>query len=115
MSAATVPELKDFRKEAIANLEELKSSYMNLIKSGDDADEKPRIDRLERAVRLLPGLLKTEEGLLSSVEDTERRRQLEESLEPLFTVLRRVLGSEFDTKREDILAALEAELKNNGS
>ncbi len=105
-----------FRRKAIDDLEKLKNRYLDMVHSDDGGEtDQSNIQRFERAMRLLPGLLKTEENLLSSAEDAEQRRRLEESLEPLFTVLRKVLGSEFDSKREEILAALEAKLKNNGS
>jgi hypothetical protein len=109
MNETTVIDLKGFREKAIEELEEIKKSYLAMVKSKTD------IQNLERAVRLLPGLLKTEESLRSSVEETERRERLEKELEPLFRVLRQELGVEFDRKREDILAALEAELKSNGA
>lgn len=107
-------DLKGFRSQAIDQLEKLKNEYLNLVRSRDEkaAD---RIKNLERAVRLLPGLLKTEEDLRSSVALEEGKEKLEESLEPLFAVLRRVLGSEFDRKRPQILAALEAELNSHGA
>lgn len=104
-----------FRRKAIADLEDLKERYLELVRSGNQKVDQERIQNLERAARLLPGLLKTEETLLTSVEETEARRRLEESLEPLFAVLSRVLGAEFVSKREEILAALEAELKCNGA
>lgn len=104
-----------FRRKAIDDLEKLKNRYLDMVHSDDGGEtDQSNIQKFERAMRLLPGLLKTEEGLLSSAEDAEQRRRLEESLEPLFAVLSREL-KEFDTKREDILAALEDELKNNGS
>lgn len=109
MNQTEVKDLKKFRKEAIEDLDDLKKSYLTMVKSETD------IQNLERAVRLLPGLLKTEESLRSSVEETERRERLEKELEPLFRVLRQELGVEFDRKREDIIAALEAELKRNGA
>ena len=109
MNQTAVKDLKEFRKEAIEDLDALKKSYLKMVKSEED------IQNLERAVRLLPGLLKTEENLLTSVEQDERRKRLEDSLEPLFVVLSRVLGAEFDRKREDIIKALEAELKRNGA
>lgn len=104
-----------FRRKAIKDLEELKKRYLEMIKSSGEDEDKLKGDRLERAVRLLPGLLKTEENLLTSVEESQRRKRLEESLEPLFAVLHRVLGAVFESKREEIIAALEAELKSNGS
>jgi hypothetical protein len=104
-----VKDLKKFRREAIEDLNDLKKSYLAMVKSEQD------IQALERAVRLLPGLLKTEESLRSSVEETEKREQLEKELEPLFGVLGKVLGAEFDRKREEIIAALEAELKAHGA
>ncbi|MCK4333603.1 hypothetical protein KAX06_02315 [candidate division WOR-3 bacterium] len=109
MNQTAVKDLKEFRKEAIEDLDALKKSYLKMVKSEED------IQNLERAVRLLPGLLKTEENLLTSVEQDERRKRLEDSLEPLFAVLRKVLGAEFDRKREDIIKALEDELKRNGA
>lgn len=109
MNETAIKDLKGFREKAIEELEELKKNYLAMVKSETD------IQKLERAVRLLPGLLKTEENLRSSVEETERREQLEKELEPLFRVLRQELGPEFDRKREKILAALEAELKRDGA
>jgi len=108
------PDLRKFRKDAISDLEELRKNYLEMVKS-PQAENKLKSERLERAVRLLPGLLKVEEALRSSAEEEERGRRLEESLEPLFAVLGRVLGSEFNRRRREIIAALEAELKSNGS
>lgn len=109
MNQTMVKDLKGFREKAIEELEELKKSYLEIVRSEKD------IQNLERAVRLLPGLLKTEESLRSSVEEQKKREQLERGLEPLFAVLSRVLGRDFDRRREDILTALEAELKSNGA
>lgn len=107
-------DLKEFRKEAIDNLEKLRSSYMSSVDSSEDEND-DRIKRLERAIRLFPALLKTEENFRISLSESERRERLEKELEPLFRVLRQELGAEFDRKREDILEALEAELKSNGA
>jgi hypothetical protein len=115
MNNTLVLDPANFRRKAIADLEDLKKRYLEIVHSNGEEENKLKADRLERAVRLLPGLLKTEENLLSSVEESERRKRLEASLEPLFAVFRKVLGVEFDRKREDILAALEAELKRNGA
>lgn len=117
MNQTEVKDLRGFREKAIDDLEDLKNRYLNLIRSnGSEAEsDQSKIKSLERAVRLLPGLLKTEESLRSSVEEQKKREQLERDLEPLFAVLRQVLGAEFDRRREDILAALEAELKSNGA
>jgi len=114
MNETAVPDLKEFREDAIADLEELRSSYMDSMDGFEDESD-DRIKRLERAIRLIPALLKTEENFLISLSETERRERLERELEPLFRVLRQVLGAEFDRKREDIIKALEAELKRNGA
>ena len=112
---AAVLDSTKFRRKAIRDLEKLKRRYLKVVESKRLAEEKPGVEHLEKAVRLLPGLLRTEERFLTSVEEAERREQLERKLEPLFTVLREVFGSEFDRKREEILEALETELKKNGS
>jgi len=106
MADETIPELADFRNEAIHDLQELKKKYVAMISAS--ADESII---LERAARLLPGIIKAEENLLTSVEESERRRKLEEGLEPLFVILQNVLGNKFLEKRDEIIAALEAELK----
>ncbi|MBD3286125.1 hypothetical protein GF359_06400 [candidate division WOR-3 bacterium] len=101
----------DFRRKAIADLEDLKNRYLTMVRSNGKEENKLKGDRLERAVRLLPGLLKTEENFLSSTEEANRREKLEAELEPLFAVLEKVIGPEFEQKRDEIIAALEAELK----
>ena len=113
MHKIAIPDLKEFRKDAIADLEELRSSYKDSMDNSEEGND--RIKRLERAIRLIPALLKTEENFLISLSESERRKRLERELEPLFRVLRQELGVEFDRKREDIIKALEAELKRNGA
>jgi hypothetical protein len=113
MRKRSINDLACFRRKAISDLDKLKCRYLRMVHLG--FVESPELGKLEKAVRLLPGLLKTEEGLLSSVEESERRKRLETSLEPLFRVLGKVLGAEFDRKREEIIAALEAELKSDGA
>jgi len=112
MGKDKIPDLREFRGKAIKELENLKSSYLQKLESTEEDTE---LARFEKAIRLLPGLIKTEEYLLESVEETERRVRLERTLEPLFSALRRVLGADFDKKREEILEALENELKLNGA
>lgn len=113
MKKRATNDLGCFRRKAISDLEKLKCRYLRMVHLAPKDD--PELGKLEKAVRLLPGLLKTEESLLSSELKEAQRKSLEENLEPLFTILRRVLGADFDRKREDILAALEDELKRNGS
>lgn len=113
MKKRSTNDLGCFRRKAINDLEKLKRRYLRMVHLAPKDD--PELGKLEKAVRLLPGLLKTEENLLSSELKEAQRKSLEENLEPLFTILRRILGRDFDRKREDILAALEAELKRNGA
>jgi len=115
MNETAVLNSAKFRRKAIKDLEKLKDRYLKMVNAADEETDKSRINRFEKAVRLLPGLLKTEENFLISLSETERRERLERELEPLFRVLRKVLGAEFDRKREDIIKALEAELKRNGT
>ncbi|MBN2378690.1 hypothetical protein JXM67_02675 [candidate division WOR-3 bacterium] len=82
-----IPDLARFRDEAILALEELKKRYLEMVKSTGD-----ETTILERAARLLPGLIKTEENLLTSIEESKRHGDLDTWLEPLFSVLRKVLG-----------------------
>lgn len=113
MSKRSINDLGCFRRKAIRDLDKLKRRYLRMVHLGlvDDSE----LRRLEKAARLLPGLVKTQESLLSSEEKAARRKRLEEELEPLFGVLHRVLGVEFDRKREEIITALEAELTRNDS
>lgn len=104
-------DVASFRRKAIGDLERLHARYLRAIQS---EEEDPETAKLERAARLFPLLVKTEENLLSSAEESEGRKRLEDSLELLFSVLRKVIGSEFDSKRNEILKALEAELKFDG-
>jgi hypothetical protein len=112
MTDQEIPSLEEFRSTAIKDLNKLKNKYIEMI---DLSEQKEKAQNLERAVRLIPGLLKTEEGFLISLSESQRREQLEELLDPLFNILQRVLGDEFERKKEPILAALEAELSKNGS
>jgi len=115
MDENALPKLADFRKKAIKDLDDLRQRYIDMVKAEEEAKaEQSKIQKFERAVRLLPGLLKVEENLLSSAQKEERRLQLEENLQPLFAVLSKVLGSRFDENRQKILAELEAKLELYG-
>ncbi len=103
-------DIADFRRKAVAQLEQVKNQYLDAVKTATGDDEAVK---LEKAARILPGLLKTQEKFISQAALSERRQNLELFLEPLFRVLRGVFGQEFDSKREEILTALEAELDSN--
>lgn len=113
MAKRATNDLGCFRRKAIRDLDKLKKRYLRIVNYTSQDD--PELGKLEKAMRLLPGILKTEESLLSSEMLQERRERLEEDLEPLFAVLRKVLGKDFDLKRNQILAALEDELKLDGA
>jgi hypothetical protein len=93
MNKTAVAEVNEFRGKAIKELEKLKNRYLKLVENLTDGEEGDGIERLERAVRLLPSFLKTEANLISSYEENTWRRSLSCDLEPLFAVLRRVLGN----------------------
>lgn len=113
MAKRATNDLGCFRRKAIKDLDKLKNRYLRMVNLPSQKD--PELGKLEKAMRILPGVLKTEESLLFSETKEEQRKKLEEDIEPLFAVLRRVLGGDFDSKREQILAALEDELKLNGA
>lgn len=115
MSKTVVFDSAKFRRKAIKDLEKLKKRYLKMIHAADEEIDKTRIDRLEKAVRLLPGLLKTEENFLISLSESERRERLNQELEPLFKILHKILGPVFERNREEIIAALDEELSSDGA